>query len=82
MAASQQQDHQQKLTKRLRMTGGVFILLGLVLYFDIGGIAGALGFLENGVYRVLGGSVILVGVLDVVLVPRILQIVFDKNRME
>ena len=80
MAASQQQDHQQKLIKLLRMMGGVFILLGLVLCFDIGGIAGELGFLEDGVYRVLGGSVILVGVLDVILIPRVLEIVTNNPK--
>lgn len=76
------EDGQKRLIRLLRISGGVFIVIGGIFFADLGDIASLLDLQMDQMNRLVGGLMMLVGVLDVVLVPRILQIVFDKNRMK
>ncbi len=61
----------QKLIRILRFTGAGFIMAGTVVALDLGGIGALLGFGDSA--GLIGGVFAFVGIMDLVVVPAILE---------
>ena len=74
-------ESREKVIKFVRFGGGVLIVFGLMVFFDIGGISGLLGFeTGDGMTRMYGGALMFVGLVDVVFVPRILEMAISSKK--
>ena len=71
---------QALLVTLLRWMG--FILMGLagILFLDIGGWATAAGMTAGDLHRILGAMLFVMGLVDVVLMPRMFEHIFGTNR--
>ncbi|MBL8639628.1 MAG: hypothetical protein JNK24_04645 [Alphaproteobacteria bacterium] len=78
--ASQTPQSLQKLTFIMRVTGLVFALLGAVVYFDVASIGEAITKSDPELMKIFGGSLIFVGIVDIILVPRILEKILGANK--
>ena len=72
--ASQNPQSSQKLIFILRITGLVFALLGAVVYFDVASIGEAITKSDPELMKICGGSLVFIGIMDIILVPRILDL--------
>ena len=66
----------------IQMSGVVFILAGVVVFFNLGGLSASLGLIENGLSQILGGVLCLVGISDLIVVPRIFEKRLSSRRSE
>lgn len=58
----------------IQWIGAMQLLLALCSYFDIGGLASFLGLMTDGNNQLLGGVLAFVGLLDIIVVPRVLSV--------
>ena len=63
----------------VRMTGAMFLLGGGSLALNLGGFADVLGLLDGGKNQIVGGAIALVGLMDVIVVPRLLEAKFNPK---
>lgn len=66
----------------LRAMGGLFILAGMVLALDLGGVATAIGFndgTEHSVHQLLGCLIAVMGLVDFFVLPVVFKKMADKN---
>ena len=63
----------------VRMTGAMFLLAGGSLALNLGGFADVLGLLDGGKNQIVGGAIALVGLMDVIVVPRLLEAKFNPK---
>lgn len=57
----------------VRATGAVLLLAGTAIFFDTGGIAGAIGVGDGIVNKILGGGLLAAGIADYLIVPKLLD---------
>lgn len=78
--ASQNSQSLQKLIFILRITGLGFVLLGAVVYFNVANIGETISGSDPEVMKIFGGSSILLGIMDIILVPRILEKILNADK--
>lgn len=68
------------LVKMLRMAGLFLMALGALIFVDASGLASRAQLTEGGLHQILGGMLFLMGLVDVVLMPRIFETLFQLGR--
>ena len=60
-------------TKSMKFAGFLFLLLGTLCFLDSFGIASSLNLTLDSRNKLIGGLLVLMGILDIFIIPRILQ---------
>ena len=60
-------------TTSIKFAGVVFLVLGALSFFDSFGLASALSLTLDGRHKWVGGLFVLMGLLDIFIIPSILQ---------
>lgn len=68
------------MTRLLRIMGFGILALGVMFFFNIGNIGLLMGNEDPDFLRNLGAMLFLIGVVDIVLLPRLIQKTLDKNQ--
>ncbi len=64
----------------IRFAGVMIFAFGIALLFDIGGLAESMNLTENNINKLIGMFLSILGIVEVVLTPRILESILQKNR--
>jgi hypothetical protein len=70
-------DPKEKMIRLIRMSGVACIIFALIIYLNLGDVGGFLG-LEPDIRTILASALLFVAFMDIVLVPRLLQMVKPK----
>ena len=70
-------DQKAKMIHLIRLSGGACIVIAMIIYLNLGGISDLLG-LEPDIQKMVATALIFVGFMDIVLVPRLLQMIKSK----
>jgi|GEM_PF-5214388 len=73
------QETQKIIIKTVRITGFIILLMGGGVFFNLGGIANQIGFSDDGAHHFIGGAIAILGMMDIILVPRILDAAWNKK---
>ncbi len=64
---------QAQVVRVIRFSGVVMTLIGVCAFFDVGGVATALGLGEASVNQILGGTMMIAGLVEIFVLPRIFE---------
>ena len=67
-------EQQEQVIKIIRFSGVIMLLLGGAAFFDLGGVATSLGLGESEANRILGGTLMIAGLMEIFVLP----IIFEK----
>lgn len=70
----------QKIILINRIMGLVFVLLGGLSYFNIANMGEALIGPDPESIKILGGSFVFIGILDIILVPRLMEKILGADK--
>lgn len=73
------EDPRKKLIPLVRLIGAVFILAGVALAFDLGGLASLLGMDDGFARKAFSGALIVAGLTDYFVIPRIFRNIANKK---
>lgn len=64
----------------IRFAGILIFVFGIILIFDFGGIAEKMGIIETSNQKIFGMVLSIMGIIEFILTPRILESVLTKNK--
>lgn len=67
----QKSEQAERTIRLLRMVGSLLVIAGLLIFFDVGGLLGALDLTGSG--HLIGAILMMAGVLDIFAAPRFLE---------
>ena len=70
-------DQKAKMIRLMRLSGAACIVIAMIIYLNLGGIGDLLG-LEVNIQKTIAFALLFVGFMDIVLVPRLLQMIKPK----
>lgn len=77
---SQKQARQTLLVNLLRWAGFFLMILAGFIFFDVNGLASNAQLTEGGINQILGAMLFVMGLVDVVLIPRVFEALFRLGR--
>ena len=80
MENKQGEQNLKVIISAVRFAGVMIFAFGIVLLFDIGGLAESMNLTDNNINKLIGMFLSILGIVEVVLTPRILESVLQKNR--
>ncbi|HNQ92254.1 MAG TPA: hypothetical protein PKI93_04910 [Alphaproteobacteria bacterium] len=66
-------DNRNLVIRLVRITAAILCAVGLSIFFDVSDLASQMGWVEDGLNRILGAALMVVAAIDAMLVPRILE---------
>ena len=80
MENKQGEQNLKVIISAVRFAGVMIFAFGISLLFDIGGLAESMNLTENNINKLIGMFLSILGIVEVVLTPRILESILQKNR--
>jgi hypothetical protein len=80
MENKQTEQNLKIIISAIRFAGAMIFAFGIVLLFDVGGLAESMNLTENNINKLVGMFLSILGIVEVVLTPRILESILQKNR--
>ncbi len=80
MENKQTEQNLKIIISAIRFAGVMIFAFGIVLLFDVGGLAESMNLTENSINKLVGMFLSILGIVEVVLTPRILESILQKNR--
>jgi len=71
MAQITQDEKKDVAIRVLRIMAAVMAVIGVVIFFDIYGVASRIGIAQGGIKEIVGGVIIITAAIDVLVIPRI-----------
>lgn len=73
-------NHLKIIISAIRFAGILIFLFGIILLFNIGNAAEKMNMADDGINKTIGMVMAIFGIIEVILTPRILEAVLQKNR--
>lgn len=69
-----------KIIPLLRLMGVIACAMGLLFIFNVMNVGELVGLMEEGMHKYLGGILCIIGLIDILILPRIFEQISQKNR--